>query len=238
MRSRFVSFFVVPSVFLAAFSSFVQAAVQNRIAGAVSGSSRVALPGNVSGHARRAVDLGPAPSDRRLESMSLRFSMTPAQEADLNQLLAAQLDPSSPSYHQWLTPEQFGARFGLSSADLAKVSSWLTSQGFSVTSVARSSTFITFSGTVAQAQQAFGTQIHSVSLNGEQHISNLADPTFPSSIAGVVSAVIGLDDFKLKPRSRRTSVTVDPAHPLFTQTVSARRRDVSLYCARGFLYDL
>ena len=102
--------------------------------------------------------------------------MTPAQQADLTQLLSDQLNPSSPSYHQWLTPEQFGARFGLSSSDLAKVSSWLTSQGFTITGTARSSTFITFTGTVAQAQKAFGTSIHSLSLNGEQHISNLTDP--------------------------------------------------------------
>ncbi|HXC96002.1 MAG TPA: protease pro-enzyme activation domain-containing protein [Edaphobacter sp.] len=220
MRSRFFSSYVVPvSVLFAALNPFARATVQNRIAGSVSGSSRVALPGTISGHARRSVDLGPAPGDRKLESMSLRFSMTAAQEADLNQLLAAQLDPSSPSYHQWLTPEQFGARFGLSSSDLTKVSSWLTSQGFTVTSVARSSTFITFNGTVAQAQVAFGTQIHNLSLNGEQHISNVTDPTFPAAIAGVVNTVIGLDDFKLKPRSRRTTVAVDPAHPLFTQTV-------------------
>ena len=145
--------------------------------------------------------------------------MTPAQQADLTQLLAAQLNPSSPNYHQWLTPEQFGARFGLSSSDLAKVTAWLTGQGFTITSVARSSTFVTFSGTVALAQQAFGTTIHNVSLNGEQHISNLTDPTLPSAIAGVVNAVTGLNDFKPKSRSRARTVGIDPSQPLFTQTV-------------------
>ena len=203
MSSRIVSslLFSVATFFTTMIPN-AQAAVQNRIAGAVNGNSRVALPGTVGGHARNSVDLGLASGDRKLESLSLRFSMTDAQQADLNQVLAAQLNPSSPSYHQWLTPEQFGARFGLSSSDLAKVSAWLTSQGFAITSVARSSTFITFNGTVAQAQQAFGTSIHTVSYKGEQHITNLTDPTLPSGIAGVVGAVIGLNDFKLKPRSR------------------------------------
>src|SRR5271168_3534267 len=220
MRSRFVSSLVLPAaILLTAFTPVAKAAVQNRIAGSVSGGSRVALPGTISGHAKHSVDLGLAPGDRKLESLSLRFSMTAAQQADLTQLLAAQLNPSSPSYHQWLTPEQFGARFGLSSSDLTKVSAWLTSQGFTITSVARSSTFITFDGTVAQAQQAFGTTIHSVTFNGEPHITNLTDPTLPSGIAGVVNTVIGLDDFKLKPRSRARSVTIDPAQPLYTQTV-------------------
>jgi subtilase family serine protease len=223
MRSRLVSSLVLPAALLVtAFLSTAQAAVQNqapvqnRIAGAVNNGSRVALPGTVGGHAKQSVDLGLAPANLQLPSLSVRFSMTAAQQADLNQLLAGQLDPSSPSYHQWLTSEQFGARFGLSSSDLAAVSSWLTSQGFTITGVAKSSTFITFSGTVAQAQQAFGTTIHNVSFNGEQHITNLTDPTLPSAIANVTLAVTGLNDFKLKPRSRASGVTFSSTQPSFT----------------------
>src|SRR5882757_3140143 len=236
MRSRLVSSLVLPiALIVTAFSSSAQAAVQNRIAGAVNNGSRVALSGTIGGHAKHSTDLGLAPSNTQLESLSVRFSMTAAQQADLNQLLAAQLDPSSPSYHQWLTSEQFGARFGLSSSDLANVSSWLTSQGFTITSVAKSSTFITFSGTVAQAQQAFGTTIHNVSLNGEQHITNLTDPTLPSAIANVTLAVTGLNDFKLKPRSRAHSVTNDSVQPGFTTTVGGV---TSHYIAPGDLYTI
>ena len=217
MRSRSVSSLILPvALFLTIFTPLAKAAVQDRIAGAASGS-RVALSGTIGSHAKHSVDLGPASGDLKLQSLSLRFNMTPAQQADLTQLLAAQLNPSSPSYHQWLTPEQFGARFGLSSSDLAKVTAWLTGQGFTITSVARSSTFVTFSGSVALAQQAFGTTIHNVSLNGEQHITNLTDPTLPSTIAGVVNAVTGLNDFKPKSRTRARTVTIDPSQPLFTQ---------------------
>jgi subtilase family serine protease len=242
MRSRLLRFLALPAVLLVA--GFVpsaqaavqnQAGVQNRIAGAVNNGSRVMLPGSIGGRARHSTDLGLAPADRKLESLSVRFSMTPAQQADLNQLLAAQLNPSSPSYHQWLTSEQFGARFGLSNSDLAKVSSWLTSQGFTITGVAKSSTFITFSGTVGQAEQAFGTTIHDVSHNGEQHITNLTEPTLPSAIANVVLAVTGLDDFRLKPRSRARSVTSNSVQPNFTATVSGV---TSHYIAPGDLYTI
>ncbi len=240
MRSRLVSSLALPTVlFLSAFTASAQAAVQNRIAGAVNNGSRAALPGTVGGRARHSVDLGLAAADGKLESLSLRFSMTPAQQADLNRLLAAQLDPSSPSYHQWLTSEQFGARFGLSSSDLANVSSWLTSQGFTITSVAKSSTFITFSGTVGQAQQAFGTTIHNVSHNGEQHITNLTDPTLPSAIANVTLAVTGLNDFKLKPRSRARNITSDSAQPLFTvQNCGTGATSPCHYIAPGDLYTI
>lgn len=218
MRSRLSPSLVFPlAILLPAFTPAARAAVQNRVAGQVSSTSRVPMTGNISGHAKRSVDLGLAPADRKLDSLSLRFSMTPAQQADLNQLLAAQLDPSSPNYHQWLTSEQFGARFGLSSADMAKVSAWLTSQGFTITSVAKSSTFIDFTGTAAQVQQAFGTAIHTVNYNGEQHITNLTEPTLPAAMSGVVLAVSGLNDFKLKPRSRPRNATTDPQ---FTTTVN------------------
>ncbi len=218
MRSRFLVSLILSGVLLAAsFSNIAHAAVHDRIAGSINSGSRAALPGMVIARAKRSADLGLAPADKKLDSLSLHFSMTAAQQADLTQLLAAQLNPSSPSYHQWLTPEQFGARFGLSSADLAKVSAWLTGQGFTITSVARSSTFIRFTGTVAQAQTAFGTTIHSLSYNGEQHFSNTTDPELPTAIASVVTAVNGLNDFKLKPRSRaRNAAAIDPSKPLYT----------------------
>jgi subtilase family serine protease len=237
MFSRFVSSLALPAALLVtAFTTIAHAAaVQDRVAGSVSGSGRMALPGAISGHAKNSVDLGLAPSDLKLNSLSLRFNMTQAQQADLTQLLAAQLNPSSPSYHQWLTSEQFGARFGLSSSDLAKVSSWLTSQGFSITSVARSSTFITFSGTVGQVQQAFGTTIHNVSLRGEQHFSNLTAPTLPSAIAGVVLAVTGLDDFKLRPRARARNATTEQLQPFYTVTNSS---GTSHYIAPGDFYSI
>jgi subtilase family serine protease len=237
MRIRFFAGLILPAaLFATAFSPVSQAAVQNRITGAVSGGSRTALPGTIMRRAQRSTDLGPAPADRKLESLSLRFSMTAAQQADLTQLLAAQLNPSSPSYHQWLTPEQFGARFGLSSGDIAKVSAWLTSQGFAITGVARSSTFISFSGTVAQAQTAFGTSIHSLSYNGEPHISNVTDPVLPAAVANVVTAITGLNDFKLKPRSRARNVSpVDPSQPLYTQTLNGT---TSHYISPADLYTI
>src|ERR1700760_307 len=116
MRSRSISSLLLSAVTLfAVLTPTANAAVQNRIASAVSGSSsRVALSGTIGSHARHSIDLGLAPAGRKLQSLSLRFNMTDAQQADLSQLLADQLNPSSPRYHQWLTSEEFGARYGLS----------------------------------------------------------------------------------------------------------------------------
>src|SRR6266540_2533758 len=49
----------------------------------------------------------------------------------LDRTLADLYDPASPTYHQWLTPDQFHARFSPSADDVAAVRSWLSSEGFS-----------------------------------------------------------------------------------------------------------
>ncbi len=236
MHSRLLSRFALPALVLFAGSVLLaQARVQNRINTPINGNNRVALQHSIPGRVLRANDLGSASADRKLNTLSLRFNLTDAQQADLTQLLIEQQTPGSPNYRNWLTPEQYGARFGLSSADIAKVSSWLTSQGFTVTGVARSSTFITFKGTVAQAQQAFGTSIHTLSIDGEQHISNVTDPVLPSAVASVVTGITGLNDFKLKPRVRVRSVTVNPLQPLYTQNTNGT---VNHYIAPADFYTI
>lgn len=134
--------------------------------------------------------------------MSLTLAPSPAQQADLNQLLAAQQTPGSPSYHQWLTPEQYAERFGVSQADINTISAWLQSQGLKVLRVARGRNAITFSGTAAQVESAFHIELHSYLVNGETHFANTSDPSIPAAFQGIVSGVRGLNDFHMKPRLR------------------------------------
>ncbi len=173
----------------------------NRIA-TVDSNTRGTIAHSVAGRTKAAADAGQAPADRRLEGVTLFFSRTAAQQTALDQLMIDQQTHGSPLYHQWLTPAQFGARFGLSAADLAKVKSWLTAQGLTITDSPSSNSLITVSGTIAQLQQAFGTSIHSVTSNGEQHVANVTDPVLPAAIANVVSSVTGLNDFRPRSHAR------------------------------------
>jgi hypothetical protein len=205
---------------------------QNRILkGPISSdaAARVVLPDNVSPRARVADDLGLVAPDMELSGVTLRFSQTAAQSAALRQLLADQQNPQSSSFHQWLTPEQFGMRFGLSEADLASVSAWLQSQGLQVTSASRSRTFITVSGSAARVQAAFATPIHQVSLDGRIQFTNLTSPSLPASIAPVVGAITGLNDFRLRPHSHAHT---EPA-PDFTSSVTGRH-----FIAPGDFYTI
>ena len=231
--SRFARFAATGLLLVA--SANMLRAQSSRIAGAVDASQRVALTGNVSPRLAKASDLGAAEGARQLPSMSLRFSMTAAQQAALTQLLADQQDPTSPHYHQWLSPEQFRVRFGLSDADLAAVSTWLAQQGLQVTEVSRGGLFIRFNGTVAQAEQAFQTQIHTVSVNGEQHIANVTAPQLPATIAAVTQGITGLDDFRPKPHHREGYIGAadDPiARPQYTTSAGVH------YLAPGDFYTI
>jgi subtilase family serine protease len=207
------------------------AQIRSRINAPIADTGRVAIAHSVHPRAKLGTDLGPTAGDKVLHGMTIRFNMTDTQQAALDQLLSDQQNPSSARYHQWLTPTQYGAQFGMSSADLAKVSGWLSAQGFTVTGVANGGTFISFDGTVGQVQSAFGTSIHNLSVNGETHFANMTDISVSAAFAGAVAAVNGLHDFRLQPRIRASLVA--PVLPRFTSSVSG-----SHFIAPGDLYTI
>ena len=78
----------------------------------------------------------------------------------LAQLLREQQDPTSPNFHKWITPEEFADRFGASDGDVKQITTWLESQGLTVSRVARGRNWIGVSGTADQVRNAFETEIH------------------------------------------------------------------------------
>jgi subtilase family serine protease len=189
-----------------------------RIQAEISSSSVSPLQGSLHPLAQSQYDSGRIPGGTRLNGMSIVFSRSAAQQADLEALIAAQQNPSSPLYHQWLNPDQFAARFGMAQSDVSKVQTWLEQQGFSVDSVARSRNMIRFSGTVNQAEQAFQTQMHFYTIGGEKHFAPSTALSLPSALAPVVTAVRNLDDFRPRPMIEK-SRTIQ-ANPAFTSSVS------------------
>src|ERR1035437_5161521 len=91
--------------------------VAPRITSEITGSETSTLKGSLHPLAQAQFDAGPVPADTRLTGISIVFNRTAVQQVDLQALIAAQQNPSSPQYHQWLTPDQFAARFGMAQAD-------------------------------------------------------------------------------------------------------------------------
>jgi uncharacterized protein (TIGR03437 family) len=170
-----------------------------RITAPIDTTRTVALRGNVHSSARRENEIGPTDPARILRHISINFKPNESQQADLDQLLVDQQDPSSPNFHVWLTPEQFGDRFGLSPAEFDAVNKWLENEGFQVTGTAAARNWIAIDGTAATVQRAFHTEIHDYRVNGEVRFANSSEPSLPASIAPLVTGLSGLNDFRLKP---------------------------------------
>jgi len=168
-------------------------------------------------------DQGLVDASTQLHGLTLNFAPSATQKADLDALLVRQQQPGSPDYHRWLTPEQFGARFGMSQQDIARVSAWLQSQGFTVDGVADSRNAIRFSGSVATVEAALHTQIHNYLVDGEKHFANSSEISLPAAIAPSVSGIRGLNDFRPKPQNTRVaSGTASLSHPEFTSGTSGK----------------
>src|SRR5208337_4942911 len=118
-------------------------------------NDRVVLQGNIHPKARPEFDVGPTDPSLPMNRTILLLKIAPEKQAELDRLVAEQQDPSSPNFRRWLTPEEFGARFGRSPHEIATVEGWLISHGFSIDNTDINSTVkkggarINFSGTAA-----------------------------------------------------------------------------------------
>src|SRR5712692_1269926 len=173
-------------------------AIAPRINEAADDSRLVRLRGNTHPLARPEFDQGAAPPSLPMERMHLVLSRSAEQESTLGTLLDAQQDKSSPSFHKWLTPEQFGQQFGPADQDIQAITSWLQSHGFQVNHVSKGRTVVEFSGTAGQVLDAFHTEIHKFVIDGKDHWANTIDPRIPVTLAPVVAGVARLHNFRAK----------------------------------------
>lgn len=158
-------------------------------------SKLVVLRGNTHPLARAKYDRGAAPGSLAMDRMMLVLKTTSAQGAALENLLAQQQDRSSPNYHKWLTPQEFGEQFGASESDIQRITSWLQSQGFQVDNIANGRNVIQFSGNASQVQAAFHTAIHKYTINSQDHWANASDPSIPAALTPAVTGVASLNNF-------------------------------------------
>jgi hypothetical protein len=200
-----------------------QASPQARIAEAIQSDKTVTLRGNVHPMARAENDRGLLADQQPITRMHVLLQRSAAQETALQQLMTQQLDPKSPNFHAWLTPQQFGERFGPAGSDVQAVKNWLASQGFTGLKVNNGRTLIEFDGTAGQVRNAFRSEIHRLSVRGKEHFANMQEPQIPSALASVVSGVVGLQNFRPQPLLHRLGkfrrdASTGQITPLFTFT--------------------
>jgi subtilase family serine protease len=159
------------------------------------------LRGSVHPLAAVSADNGLLPDFTPLPNLKIYIGPTPAKRIALEKLLVDQRTEGTSTFHHWLTPEQFGQKFGVSASDEVTVRSWLASQGFTGIKLSKSRTVFSFSGTVGQASAAFHTSIHSLTYKGQKHFANTSAISLPQSVSKLVLAVTGLNNFYLTPHN-------------------------------------
>src|SRR5229473_145412 len=192
-----------------------------RITQAVDENNLVVLKGNVHPLARPEFDQGAVADGQPLNRMLLLLQRSADQESALRQLLDDQQSKSSPNYHAWLTPEQFGKQFGPADADVQSVTQWLTSHGFTGINMGPGRQVIEFNGTSGRVRTAFRTEIHRFMINGKAYTANVTDPQIPVALAPVVAGLVSLHNFPRKSHARvlgqfRRTLGETGLEPLFT----------------------
>ena len=183
-----------------------------RVLGDWRGSPGVAIARSKPSRNPAAIDLGPAPANQVLGRMLLLLAPAPAQQQALAAELGSLQNPSSPSYHHWLTPQAFARSYANNPSDVAAVAAWLESQGFAVAPLPAGLGWIEFSGTVAQVEQAFGVQVDMVAISGARApaISALCSPRtsrFPAHCRRSSRALSRLTAFSPRPRLPRRNLS-------------------------------
>ncbi len=109
-------------------------------------------------HVRDVVANGQAPLVGQLPAtQSIHFDMVLAlrDRAGLQNFVREVNDPTSPSYHQFLTPQEFTARFGPSQEDWDALVAFAKASGFEVINGTREERDLRLIGTVASIEKAF-----------------------------------------------------------------------------------
>ncbi len=207
MTMRSLPLCVLASALLVpAFANAQGVAAAARIVNRIDESQLHTLTGNTHPFATARNDRGKVAGDLPMTDLILVLSRTPQQQAAFDAYVASEYDQNSPNYHQWLTPDQVGEEFGPSQTDILTTTNWLTSHGLTVSNVTRDHMSIRFSGTAAQVESAFHTEIHNLSVNGNMHIGNMSDPQIPAALSPVVVGVKSLHNFFPHPLHRMGQV--------------------------------
>jgi pseudomonalisin len=143
------------------------------------------------------------------------------QEQNANQVqptLRRMLTPGDPLYGTSFTVQQFIAQFGPTPAQVQAVQNYLSSRGFANVTVADNQLLIEADGTAAGVTAAFNTPLAKYSAGGAIVYVNTANAQIPASLAGIVVAVLGLNNVvavhtDAHTLALNTSPATDPCSP-------------------------
>jgi subtilase family serine protease len=157
---------------------------------ATPGNARSALNGSVPPWATAANFKSSTPPD---DSVGFRVYLGLRNADQAEALAKAVSDPSSSSFHKFLTPGDFRNSFAPTQAQVGNVRSWLQSQGFTIDYTPTNNHYVAAEGTASQVEAAFNVKLNEYSVNGQTLRAPSSELTVPSSVSSDVVAVLGID---------------------------------------------
>jgi hypothetical protein len=141
---------------------------------------------------RGARDLGPAPAQ---DTVTGALVLRPRDQTALERFIGDVTRKGSPQFGHYVAKGQFASRFGPATGTIAAVRAQLNADGLHVDAPAGDDLLVGFSGSASRVASAFATDLHSYRLtDGRLARVSTSAPALPSSIAGSVAAVVGLDE--------------------------------------------
>ena len=134
------------------------------------------------------------------QHLSIAVTLKLRNTAALSHFVAEASTPGTAAYGHYLTAAQFNAAYAPTQAQVNTVAAYLRSKGLSVTRVSGNRESVDVTGTTATVKAAFGTT-ESTYQDPYAHRDFYANDhavVLPTSIAGLVSAVAGLDDHTVR----------------------------------------
>jgi subtilase family serine protease len=125
--------------------------------------------------------------------------------------IAAEYDPSSPLYGQFLDSDQYEQQFGVPQSRVDAAVAWLQAGGLTVQTTPGVSEYLLASGTVAQVQSLLRISIANYHIDAGDFYANTNAPAVPASL-GVIG-IAGLNSLE-GPRLSRQTVAPAPARPV------------------------
>jgi kumamolisin len=102
--------------------------------------------------------------------------------------------PGSPEYHRFISLNQFVQRFAPSNRQIQQFEQYLESYGITINKVYADNLDITVTGTAAQLNAAFATQLRDYTRNGQTFHRPAWKFVLPGSFSSLVLSVPGLDN--------------------------------------------
>jgi hypothetical protein len=161
----------------------------------------------------------------REQKLRLVLAVQPPHMAEEEEFIQQLETKGSPNFHQFLTPEEWNARFAPAAEDEQKVVDWATGQGLTVTNRFANRLLVDVEAPVSVIERAFGVSINSYQVGDEVEFANDRDPVLPAELGGIVYSVLGLNSIdRLRggmPEARKAKGADYVPGPVYAEGISS-----------------